>query len=102
MQTTPKVTVGDYLEIEFLEPLNLTQTDLAKLINEPQPNINRIIKGNRRINSEIDMKLCKLLNLTQGNFLRVQLSCDIREQKKQLNNDIEIKKDYDKITPLDV
>ena len=50
-------TVGEMLKEEFIEPFNLTQNALANAIFVPPNRIHQIIKGQRRITADTDLRL---------------------------------------------
>ncbi|MDR1360777.1 MAG: HigA family addiction module antidote protein [Rickettsiales bacterium] len=45
-------TIGEFLYEEFMEPLNLSQSALARSLNVPQNRINEIINGKRGITAD--------------------------------------------------
>ena len=61
-------TVGEMLKEEFIEPFNLTQNALAKAIFVPPNRIHQIIKGQRRITADTDLRLTTFFGLSQGYF----------------------------------
>jgi addiction module HigA family antidote len=82
--------VGIVLEEEFMKPFNLSQNALAKAINVPVNRIHYILKGNRGISVDTDLRLTKLFGLSEGYFLRIQEEYETRRIKqhigKELNN----------------
>ncbi len=74
---------GEILKIEFLEPLCLTQNKLAKLISVPANRIHSIVKGDRGITAETDLKLCAFFGLSDGYFLHLQDSYEIMEAHRR-------------------
>lgn len=71
-------TPGDVLMEEFLEPLALSQTALAKAIRVPPRRINEIILGKRAVTPDTDLRLSRYFGLSHGFFLNLQKSHDIR------------------------
>ena len=65
-------TVGEMLKEEFIEPFNLTQNALANAIFVPPNRIHQIIKGQRRVTADTDLRLTTYFGLSQGYFLRYQ------------------------------
>ncbi|HAS51907.1 MAG TPA: addiction module antidote protein, HigA family [Gammaproteobacteria bacterium] len=68
---------GEHLLEDFLKPLGLSQYALAKAINVPPRRINEIIKGQRGITADTDLRLCKYFGLSAGWWLRLQNHYDI-------------------------
>jgi antitoxin HigA-1 len=73
---------GEILRDEFLVPLALTQNQLAIAIQVPSNRINDIVRGRRGITPDTDLRLCHAFNLSQGFWLRLQLSYDLMEAKR--------------------
>lgn len=76
--------VGEILKFEFLDELNLSQNALAKAIDVPANRIHAIVKGERSITADTDLRLCKFFGLTEGYFLRLQLSYELLNAKQEL------------------
>jgi addiction module HigA family antidote len=76
--------VGEILKFEFLDELNMSQNALAKAIDVPANRIHAIVKGERTITADTDLRLCKFFGLSEGYFLRLQLSHDLLNAKQDL------------------
>ena len=87
-------TVGEMLKEEFIEPFNLTQNALANAIFVPPNRIHQIIKGQRRITADTDLRLTTYFGLSQGYFLRYQEDYELRIARRNIADDIK------KIKPL--
>lgn len=81
-------TIGEMLKEEFIEPYNLTQNKLAKAIFVPPNRIHQIIKGQRRITADTDLRLTKYFGLSQGYFLRYQEDYELRIAKRNIADEI--------------
>lgn len=86
----PVPHIGEVLNEEFLEPLNITQNALAVAIGVPTNRINAIVRGQRGITADTDLRLTKYFGLTKGYFLRLQSNLELLEQghkiEKELSN----------------
>lgn len=80
--------IGEVLQEEFLEPLGLSQNALAKAIKVPSNRINAIVKGQRGITADTDLRLCKYFRLTEGYFLRLQANFELLESKRKIEVDL--------------
>ena len=87
--------IGEVLFEEFLEPLNMSQNALAKSIGVPSNRINAIIRGQRNITADTDLRLTKYFGLSKGYFLRLQGSFELLQSER------DIKDDLSKIIPID-
>ncbi len=75
---------GDILNVEFLEPLGLSQNALAKAIDVPANRINEIIRGRRGITADTDVRLARYFGLSEGYWLRLQNAYDLMEAHRTL------------------
>jgi addiction module HigA family antidote len=77
-------TVGEILSEDFLKPAGLSQNALARAIGVPPRRINEIVLGKRAVTADTDLRLARYFGLSDGFFLRVQMTCDLRETKRKL------------------
>ena len=66
----PVTHIGEVLNQEFLEPLKISQNALAVAIGVPTNRINAIVRGQRGITADTDLRLTKYFGLTKGYRLR--------------------------------
>ncbi len=76
MNRLAPITPGELLHAEFLEPLGISQYRLAKAIGVPASRISEIIAGQRAITADTDLRLCRVLGLSPGYWLRAQAAHD--------------------------
>ena len=88
------VSPGEMLREEFLIPLGMTKYRLAKSIGVPAQRIGDIISGKRGISADTDLRLCRLFGLSDGWWLRLQVSFDTVMAKRELAGELA------KIVPL--
>lgn len=86
-------TPGDVLLEEFLLPLAMSQTALAKAIGVPPRRINEIVLGKRSITADTDLRLSRYWDLSEGFWLSLQIDHDLMEKRRELGAELE------KITP---
>ena len=85
---------GEILRYEFLEPLNLTQQQLAEAIGVTRVRINEIILGKRSITPDTAFRLAKFFNTTSDFWIEMQINIDMWGTLKSS------KKEYERIVPL--
>lgn len=68
---------GEMLLEEFLNPIGLTQRELADAIHVPYQRINDIINGRRGITPSTALRLAKYFNMTPDFWMNVQLRWDM-------------------------
>ena len=79
----PLCTPGEFLEEEFIKPMQITAYRLAKDIRVPATRIHAIIKGGRSITADTALRLERYFGLSEGYFLRLQAQYDIRKAKRE-------------------
>ena len=80
--------IGQILTEEFLEPLGITQNALANAIGVPTNRINAIVRGQRGITADTDLRLTKYFGLSKGYFLRFQSNLELLEQGRKIENEL--------------
>jgi addiction module HigA family antidote len=88
--------IGEVLASEFLEPFNISQNALAKVLGIPQNRLSDIINGKRGISADTDLRLCKYFGLTDGYFTGLQADFERIVAKRKLSKELK------KIIPLKV
>jgi addiction module HigA family antidote len=68
---------GEMLREEFLNPMELTQRELANGINVPYQRVNELINGKRGITPSTALRLAKFLGTTPGFWMNLQLRWDL-------------------------
>ena len=84
MRKLKPVTPGELLLKEFLKPLGISQYRLAKEIGVPAQRIGVIVKGNRAITADTDLRLCRFFGLSKGYWLCAQAAHDIEVAERAL------------------
>ncbi len=87
----PNIHPGEILEIEFLEPLNITPYRLSKDIGVAQTRISEILSGKRSITADTALRLSRYFGNSAQFWLNLQTQYDIRlalERNGELYNQI--------------
>jgi antitoxin HigA-1 len=85
----PNPTPGEILLEEFLRPLDMSQTALARALNVPPRRINEIVLGKRVVTADTDLRLTRYFGLTPGFFLGLQADHNLMERRRELGSDLE-------------
>ena len=80
-------TAGEIL-LDILEEYGISQNEIARSIFVHSNRINAIVRGQRSITADTDLRLCKYFGVSQGYFLRLQMSCDMRKIRNNAPPDI--------------
>lgn len=75
---------GDILYYEFLEPLKMTQVDLAKKMKVPIQKINTLISGKRGVTAETALLLAQVLKTSPEFWMNLQTTYDLYEAKQYM------------------
>ncbi len=89
-------TVGEILIEEFMEPLNLSQTELANAMGVPRRLINELCRDRRSITVQTALLLAQIFGNTAEFWLNLQKRIDLWDAM----NSPELKKRLSKIKPL--
>ena len=73
----PPTRPGEILEVEFLKPLGLTQSELAKRMNVPIQRVNTIVTGKRAVTAETAIKLSRVLGTSPNFWMNLQTNFDL-------------------------
>lgn len=73
------VTPGEILAEEFLEPLALSQRELARRMGVKPMRINEIVRGKRAITAETALKLASVLGTTPRFWMNLQSNHDLAQ-----------------------
>jgi addiction module HigA family antidote len=85
---------GEILREEYLEPLKMTQQQLANALGITRVRINEIILGKRSITPDTAFRLSKYFNTTPDFWLNLQKNVDMWDTLQLY------KRDYEKIKSL--
>jgi addiction module HigA family antidote len=93
MEKLANVHPGEVLNLEFLEPLEISAYRLSKDLKIPQTRISEIIKGRRRITADTALRLSKYFGNSAKFWLGLQDDYDIEEERDEKQAELdEIKK----------
>ncbi len=73
----PPTHPGEMLLEEFIKPLKLTQTELARRLGVSYPRLNEIIKGRRRVTPHTALRLSRVLGMSADFWLGLQQDWDL-------------------------
>jgi addiction module HigA family antidote len=77
----PPVHPGEILLTEFLEPLAVSQYQLAKAADEPARRINEIVHGQRRISADTALRLARYFGTSERFWMNLQARYDLEAEK---------------------
>jgi addiction module HigA family antidote len=77
---------GEILTEEFLKPMKLSQTALARAIDVPPRRINEIVLGKRAVTADTDLRLARYFNMSEGFFMGLQTDYELMERKRTIGD----------------
>ena len=83
---------GEMLLEEFLNPMGITQRELADAIRVPYQRINEIINGRRGVTPSTALRLAKALGMSADFWINLQLRWDLyfaKQSELSILEDIE-------------
>ena len=83
------ITPGEILLEEFLNPLGISQSKLARDLNVPAGRINDIVHGRRAITADTALRLSVYFNMTAEFWMNLQSHYDLKLAKQSLLPKIE-------------
>ena len=85
-ETLPNPHPGEILLEDFLKPMQLSQSKLARAVGVPPRRINEVVLGKRAVTAETDLLLTRYFGLSEGLFLRLQAAHDLENAKLSLGD----------------
>lgn len=82
----PNPSPGEILLEEFLNPMELSQTALARAIGVPPRRINEIVLGKRAVTADTDLRLARYFKMSDGFFLGLQTDYDLMQRRRELGD----------------
>lgn len=79
---------GEILQVEFMEPLALSQNALARALKVPPRRINEIVRGQRAVTADTDLRLARYFGVSEGFFLQLQADHDLLARRRQIADEL--------------
>ena len=75
------ITPGEILLMEFIKPLGISQSRLARDLSVPVRRVNDIVQGKRAITPDTALRLAVYFNMTPEFWMNLQNAYDLYEAK---------------------
>jgi len=79
---------------EFLEPMGISQRELANAIHVPYQRVNEIINKKRGITPSTALRLAKFFSVTEDFWLSLQLRWDLYRAKERELSELQLIKPF--------
>ncbi len=80
----PPMHPGEFLKLEFLEPLELTPYKLAKELGVPGPRIYDLVRGKRGISADTALRLARYFGNSARFWLNLQNHYDLELEEERI------------------
>lgn len=77
---------GEILLEEFLNPMGLTQLELARRMEVPIQRVNTLINGKRDMSAETAILLSRFLKTSSEFWMNLQVACDLYDARQRLES----------------
>jgi addiction module HigA family antidote len=91
----PPVHPGEILREEFLEPLGLTQRDLADRIDVSYQRVNELVNGKRGVTADTALRLARAFGTSPDVWINLQVRVDLWEAENSRGS-----REIEKIRPF--
>jgi len=85
---------GEMLLEDFLEPLGITQRELADAIHVPYQRINELVNGRRGVTPSTALRLGQYFGMSPGYWMNLQLRWDLYHAKREEATELRRIKQY--------
>ena len=79
---------GEILKEEFLHPLDLTPTALARLLHVSAPTVNDIVREKRGVTADVALRLAACFDTSAQFWINLQAAYDLRRAEIDHGADI--------------
>ncbi|MFK0572616.1 HigA family addiction module antitoxin [Endozoicomonas sp.] len=80
---------GEMLREEFLQPMNITQQELALAIHVPYQRVNELVNGKRGLTPSTALRLARFFGMSADFWLNLQQRWDLFKVQQAEQEDIE-------------
>ena len=77
---------GEILLEEFLEPMGMSQVELAQKMGVPIQRVNTLINGRRDMTAETAVLLSRVFKTSSEFWMNLQVACDLYEAQRALEH----------------
>ena len=85
---------GEMLLEEFLNPMQISQRDLANAIHVPYQRVNELINQKRGITPSTALRLARFFDMSAGFWLNLQIRWDLYKAQKIEHKELELIDNY--------
>ncbi len=91
---------GEMLREEFLEPMKISQRELADAIHVPYQRVNELINKKRGITPSTALRLARFFGVSADYWLNLQIRYDLYRAQEAEKHDIKSIKGFQKLKKM--
>jgi addiction module HigA family antidote len=76
---------GSILKNEFLEPMGMSQVELARRMGVPVQRVNTLINGKRDVTAETALLLARVLKTSAEMWMNLQVALDLYKASRHID-----------------
>ena len=80
---------GDVLREDFLIGSEIPVLEVSEAAGIPLPDLNRLLRGERSVDADTDLRLSRYFGVSEGFFLRLQNAFDLEEVRRSRGSDLD-------------
>lgn len=88
--TSAPIHPGEVLQVEYLEPLGVTQHRVAIAIGVPPRRINEIVHGKRGITADTALRLARYFGTSERFWLNLQSRYELEVERDRLAGTLDL------------
>ncbi len=88
MRRLANIHPGEVLSEEFLKPLGISQSELARDICVSPRRINEIVHNKRSVTADTDLRFSRALGTSEGFWLGLQTDYDLEERRSVISDSL--------------
>ena len=85
---------GEMLVEEFLNPMQITQRDLATAIRVPYQRVNELVNQKRGVTPSTALRLARFFGVSPDFWLNLQMRCDLYKAQNIERDELESIQDF--------
>ena len=90
----PPTHPGEMLLEEFLNPMTLTQRELAQAIHVPYQRVNELVNGRRGVTPSTALRLAKFFGVSADFWMNLQMRWDLYQAQRKESRHLEMIQPY--------
>jgi len=97
-----RIHPGEILREEYLKPLNMSSSQLARALHVSPPTVNDVVLERRAISAEMAVLLARFFDTSEQFWLNLQAAYDVGKAKSRLGKKLKSVKPYAKAAAVAV